>query len=102
MKTPSIDIMQDDTEKIVANLGADDKRFSGKTIRLSGGAGFLGRHFIDMFRYLNKEVLSKPCKVISADNYITGEQSVDGSARRDPYVIEVWADVSYPLPVRED
>src|SRR5262245_47797020 len=101
MRSP--DIMHEDTERIVEYLGADVQQLSGKTILLSGGAGFLGRHFIDLFRHLNKEVLPKPCKVISADNYITGEQLVlDDGARRDPYVIEVWADVSYPLPVRED
>src|SRR6185503_6687724 len=93
----------DDVQTIIENLGVDAHRFSGKTILLSGGAGFLGRHFIDVFRRLNKGILAKPCKVISADNYITGEQlMLDGGAHRDPNVIEVWADVSYPLPVRED
>jgi len=58
----------DDVQTIIENLGADAHRFSGKTILLSGGAGFLGRHFIAVFRRLNKEVLDKPCKVISADN----------------------------------
>src|SRR5438045_2055378 len=41
-----------DAERIVANLGRDAQRFSGKTVLLAGGAGFLGRHFIDVFRYL--------------------------------------------------
>lgn len=42
-----------DAERIVANLGRDAQRFAGKTVLLAGGAGFLGRHFIDVFRYLN-------------------------------------------------
>jgi len=97
------DITQDDEKKIVENLGSDAHRFSGKTILLSGGAGFLGRHFIAAFRRLNKEVLAKPCKVISADNYITGEQTeLYESGHHDPNILDVWADVSYPLPVRED
>ena len=38
--------MHDDVKDIIANLDADAHRFSGKTILLSGGGGFLGRHFI--------------------------------------------------------
>ena len=103
MTSSAAGIMQDDIKQIVANLGSDAHRFSGKTILLSGGAGFLGRHFIAMFRRLNKDVLTKPCKVISADNYITGEQlELYEGGHRDPNIIDVWADVSYPLPVRED
>ena len=93
----------DDVKDIIASLGADAHRFAGKTILLSGGAGFLGRHFIAVFRRLNQDVLSAPCRVISADNYITGEQSaLHEGGRSDPNLLEVWADVSYPLPVRED
>jgi UDP-glucuronate decarboxylase len=93
----------DDVQDIIENLGADVHRFSGKTILLSGGAGFLGRHFIAVFRRLNKDVLTKPCKVISADNYITGEQlALHEGGHHDPNIVDVWADVSYPLPVRED
>jgi UDP-glucuronate decarboxylase len=95
--------MHDEVKDIIENLGADAHRFSGKTVLLSGGAGFLGRHFIALFRRLNKDVLAKPCKVISADNYITGEQlALHEGGHHDPNIVDVWADVSYPLPVRED
>jgi UDP-glucuronate decarboxylase len=93
----------DDISIIIENLGADVQRFAGKTVLLSGGAGFLGRHFISVFRRLNQEVLPKPCKVISADNYITGERSaLHEGGLYDPNIVDVWADVSYPLPLRED
>jgi UDP-glucuronate decarboxylase len=97
------DFANEDAENVVNALGNDAHRFSGKTILISGGAGFLGRHFIAVFRHLNEGILEKPCKVISADNYITGEQvALYGSAHHDPNIIDVWADVSHPLPVRED
>lgn len=68
-----------------------------------GGAGFLGRHFLAVFRRLNEGILDRPCKVISVDNYITGEQSSAAeTAHPDSHVVNVWADVTYPLPVRED
>ena len=91
---------QNDADQVIKDLGDDAHRFAGKTILISGGAGFLGRHFIAVFRRLNDRVLSKPCRVISADNFITGEQHND--SRHDPNVLDVWADVSYPLPMRED
>ncbi len=100
---PPADLAQEDADTIVKNLGADAQRFAGKTILLSGGAGFLGRHFVAVFRRLNARVLDRPCKVISADNYITGEQATSADdGYHDPNIVNVWADVSYPLPVRED
>ena len=95
--------MADDLAEIIEGLGADAERFAGKTVLMAGGAGFLGRHFVALFRRLNRDVLSRPCKVISADNYITGEQlALHEGGRHDPNVVDVWADVSYPLPIRED
>jgi UDP-glucuronate decarboxylase len=95
--------MEDDIRKTIEMIGEDAQRFAGKTILISGGAGFLGRHFVELFQHLNRDILSQPCKVISADNYITGEQlALHELTRRDPNVIDVWADVSYPLPIRED
>ena len=46
-------------------------KFEGKTILLTGGRGFLGRYFTDIFFYFNKKVFSKPCKLILIDNMIT-------------------------------
>src|SRR5262245_14281873 len=93
--------MEDDVRETIEMIGEDAQRFAGKTILSSGGAGFLGRHFVELFQHLNRDILSQPCKVISADNYITGEQlALHELTRRDPNVIDVWADVSYPLPIR--
>ena len=89
-----------DIHAIVTDLGDDVHRFSGKTVLISGGAGFLGRYFLGMFRHLNAEVLEKPVRVLSVDNFITG--SVDQEQAHDPNVVHVWADVVHPLPVRED
>ena len=95
--------MQDDVRETIEMIGNDVQRLAGKTILICGGAGFLGRHLVTLFEQLNSDVLSKSCKVISADNYITGEQlALHELSRRDPNVIDVWADVTYPLPVRED
>jgi UDP-glucuronate decarboxylase len=95
--------MADDLAELAENLGREAHRFAGKTVLISGGAGFLGRHFVALFRHLNRNVLDKPCRVISVDNYLTGDQTaLRDTGRDDNDVTPVWADVSYPLPVRED
>ncbi|OBK43394.1 NAD-dependent epimerase/dehydratase family protein [Mycobacterium sp. 1081908.1] len=92
-------IVRRDTEAIIQGLGADAHRLSGKTVLLSGGAGFLGKHFLRVFKRLNDTILEEPVRVLSVDNFITGDPS---TAERDENIAEVWADVTYPLPVRED
>lgn len=94
---------REDADAVIAQLGGDVQRFAGKTVLISGGAGFLGRHFLTVFRQLNDGALAEPCKVISADNFITGDQqALRENGHDDPNIVNVWADVTYPLPVRED
>jgi len=95
-------IVQQDIETIVESIAEESKLLSGKTILISGGAGFLGKYFMGVFHYLNEHVLDEPCRVISVDNYITGERDPDFSFYNSEHVLDVWADVSHPLPVRED
>jgi UDP-glucuronate decarboxylase len=103
MTTAAAELASEDVRAISRHLGADAHRFSGKTILLAGGAGFLGRHFVSFFRHLNSEVLEKPCKVLCADNFITGDQqALHKDGRYDPNILDVWADVSYPLVLRDD
>ena len=103
MTLRSSDVEQGDVIQIVGNLGRDAQRFADKTVLLAGGSGFLGRHFISVFRHLNKAVLDRPCTVISADNFITSQQAVtNGSADQDPNIIEIFADVAFPLPVHQE
>ena len=93
--------MQNEIEHIVARLGKNAERFSGKTVLLAGGAGFLGTYFTKVFQQINKSV-SKPCTVISVDNFITGSKRRDETVAMDPNISSVWADIVHPLPVRED
>ena len=93
----------DDTAEIIRKLGKDVHRFSGKTVLLSGGAGFLGRHITALMKRLNAEVLAEPCTLISVDNFITGDAKAHrAGASGDPNILHVWADVTHPLPLRQD
>lgn len=95
-------IIAADIKAIADALGSDAQKFSGKTILISGGSGFLGKYFLSLFRYLNDNVLESPCKVISVDNFITGSKHPHFDHSDHKNIIEVWGDISYPLPIRED
>jgi UDP-glucuronate decarboxylase len=95
-------IVLEDIKTIVENLGDEVLKFQGKTVLLSGGSGFLGKYFVLVFTYLNDYVFDEPCKVISVDNFLTGSHHPHFNTRGREDVLQVWADVSQPLPVRED
>ncbi len=62
----------EDLNSLVKGVAYDVKALSGKTVVISGGAGFLGSYLVATLAKLNRRVLTKPCRVISIDNYITG------------------------------
>lgn len=64
-------IISEDVKRIATSLESDVLELQGKTILISGGAGFLGRYFLYFFDYLNSSVFNKACKVICVDNFIT-------------------------------
>src|SRR3989338_1579849 len=68
------DIVQQDIQTIVRGIRKEAKVFAGKTVLITGGAGFLGTYFVSVLDQLNKKVLAKPCKVIVLDNYITSQK----------------------------
>lgn len=63
-------ILDSDVNEVVEGLGGEARQFSGKTVLICGGLGFLGRYFIRVFEKLNAN-LSRPCRVVVADNLIT-------------------------------
>jgi len=64
--------LESEIKDIATQLGDEAKALADTTILLCGGAGFLGRYFTALFAYLNKDILSPPCRVIVCDNLITG------------------------------
>ena len=70
-----------DIQEIIDRLGDDVQAFSGKSVILTGGRGFLGRYFTEVFAQLNQRVLETPARVIVLDNLLTsgkmGSKSVD-------------------------
>ena len=64
-------VLKTDLTEIVSRLGEEAKQFAGKTVILTGGRGFLGRYFLNVFAALNANVLEAPVRLIVLDNLIT-------------------------------
>lgn len=62
-----------DVSEVLANLGSLNRRFSGKSVILTGAAGFLGCHFTHYFCALNdSQLLAEPCRIFAYDSFIRG------------------------------
>ena len=92
-------IMDEDIKCIAKAILSDAQKLSGKTLLITGGAGFLGNYFIMTLDYLNKNVLKEPCKIISIDNFITGiKYNVEGSSNFKA----IKHDITIPIKIDGD
>jgi UDP-glucuronate decarboxylase len=64
-------LLKSDIEEIAERLSGPAQDFAGKTVLLTGGRGFLGRYFMEIFNVLNQKHLKKPVKLVAMDNMIT-------------------------------
>ena len=88
--------LDSDILEIVHRLGGQVERFSGCSILLTGGHGFLGSHYTAFFRYLNEHILPKPCALIVLDNHITSSPPDSDLSRWEGYRF-VHHDVTQPF-----
>ena len=94
-------LLKSDIEEIVARLRVDASVLSGKTVLLTGGRGFLGRYFTEIFAELNANVLDQPVKAVILDNLITAGEA--GSATfSDPNMEFIQHDVIQPFDWKGD
>jgi len=92
-------IIEEDIETVAKDISEEAKILSGKTLLITGGAGFLGNYFISIIDHLNKKFLEKPCKIISVDNFITG---VKYKTEEGPNFRAIKHDIKNPLKIDED
>lgn len=94
-------IVQDDLAMITKNINRVAYKLSGKTIVVTGGSGFLGRYMVSLFLFLNENVLDKPCRIISIDNYITSSSISNDRFIKSKYLKRIRHDVVKPLEIKE-
>lgn len=94
-------IIEEDIKGIVKRIKREAKQLEGKTLLISGGAGFLGSYIISVIHKLNKKVFKKPCRVISIDNFITGKKRRIVEEIKDKNFVFIEADVTKPLLIND-
>ncbi len=93
-------IIESDITEIVNSFGNEIKKLEGKTLLISGGAGFLGSYILATIDLLNKKKFKNKCTVICIDNFITGKKSrLDDLDLDRRYIKFINADVSKPLKI---
>ena len=90
-----------DSDAVIAGLGAATRRFSGKTVLLTGAAGFLGSQFVHFFSRLNDSgSLQTPCRLLALDNFLRGVpgwlHAFQGRADVDIRKVDIVASRDFP------
>ncbi len=94
-------IVTEDICLIAEAIKKDAKKLEGKTLLISGGAGFIGSYILATIHELNKKYFSKPCRVISIDNFITGRKRRIVEEIKNENFTFIEADVTKPLDIKE-
>lgn len=95
------DVVKEDLEQILARLDGRTDQLAGSTVLIAGGGGFLPSYIVDVLLYANRVALSKPCKVICVDNFVTGvPERLAHLGSRDDFQLIVQ-DIVQPLPPLE-
>lgn len=90
-----------DARDVINGLGSLNDRFAGKSILLTGAAGFLGVQFVHYFAALNDSGrLSRPCRLVASDSFLRGRPAWIGAldSRSDLVVrqADIVAERSFP------
>lgn len=93
-------VINEDIDLIIRGIKKESGLLEGKTLLISGGAGFLGSYILATIYQLNKKILKKPCKVISIDNFITGKKRRIVEEIKDNNFTFIEADVTKPLNIK--
>lgn len=96
-------IVEEDLTTIAGAIKEEAKALAGKTVLITGGSGFIGSCMIAVIDLLNRECLAKPCKVISLDIYITGQNSRNNLIKEidSEHIKFVKHDVRFPIEINE-
>ena len=95
-------IVPEDVQRIVEEIQSEARAMEGKTIVISGGAGFLGSYLVAVLQQLNRDVFARPCRVIVLDNYITGSRENIITQITDTSIQFVEQNVALPFEISGD
>ena len=93
-------VIESDLNHIVSNLEEELARISGKSLLITGGAGFLGHYLVQAVIHWNRNrVASKPIRLTVYDNFVRGIPDWMTRLKGERYLKLVKHDVTNPLPL---
>jgi len=98
---PGEAVLLEDAVHAATTLGAVADALQGRTVLVSGGAGFLGAAMVDILLELNRTRFSRPAKAIIVDNFVTGVPARVQRLAADPNVRLISADISREVEIAE-
>ncbi|MBI2144005.1 NAD-dependent epimerase/dehydratase family protein [Candidatus Woesearchaeota archaeon] len=95
--------VEEDLGSIAESIKEDAKLLEGKTVMITGGSGFIGSYIVAVIDLLNKKFLAKPCRVISLDIHITGQDSRNSLIKEiaSEHISFIRHDVTFPIKIDE-
>jgi len=94
-------IIEQDLRKISERIKKIQHQLAGKTLLISGGAGFIGSYILRTISHLNKSKLKKPCRVISIDNYLTSSKKENSTEFPETEFVFIKHDIRRQLKIDE-
>ena len=98
-ETTAAQVVARDLDDICRRLESEFSSMKGKTLFISGGAGFLGYYLVQAVVHWNrKHGGDAPIKVIASDNYIRGVPEWLTALEGEPSLTLLRHDITDPLP----
>jgi nucleoside-diphosphate-sugar epimerase len=93
------EVVDADLADICRRLEGEFERMQGKTLYISGGAGFLGHYLVQSVVHWNRtHPENEPIRIIAGDNYIRGVPEWLEALQDEPSLTLLRHDVTEPLP----
>ena len=90
-------VVKEDIAEIIYRTQNELKRLEGKTLLLTGGAGFLGYYMVQAVLKYSQQT-TEPIKLIVYDNFMRGRPQWLDSLSNDSNLKVVQHDITKPLP----
>lgn len=74
------------------------RKIDGQKFLVTGCAGFLGAHFLDLLAYWNDQMAETPCEIHALDTYISGLPKRIAHLSNHPHMRIIKQSASEPLP----
>ncbi|MEO6445453.1 MAG: NAD-dependent epimerase/dehydratase family protein [Gemmatimonadaceae bacterium] len=98
---PGEGVLREDAARAAAAMGEAADALEGRTVLVSGGAGFLGAAMLDVLVHLNATRFTRPARAIVVDNFVTGLPGRLQRLAQDSNVQIISADISREVEISE-